>query len=423
MEVVRDLVEGIQLPGMTPVRQVFDDTHIVDLEGHLRKVLADAKLETRIRKGDSVALGVGSRGLAELPLLVRTTVAALKEAGAVPYVVPAMGSHGGATDAGQAKMLASLGVTEESVGCPIRSSVETVEVGRIDSGLAVLMDRIALEADHIAIINRVKPHTSFSGTYESGLVKMLSIGLANHKGAEACHQQGFGMMAENIVEMARVKLAKAPILFGLATVENAYDHVAIAEVVMAGDILAREPALLEIARSKMPRILFDPLDVLVVDEMGKEYSGTGMDPHITGKPGTPYLKPRNTTSKLVVLDLSDKTHGNATGLGLAEVCTRRLFERIDYRSFYTNHLTSTTMTGAKIPMIMETARMAVQAGVKTSNAADPARPRVVRVPNTLKLEHILISDALVDEARNMSDIEILGPSAEWRFDDELVETA
>lgn len=423
MDVVRDLVEGIELPRMAPVRQVFDDTHIADLEGHLKKVLAEAKLETRIAKGARVAVGVGSRGLAELPLLVRTTVAALKAAGAEPYVVPAMGSHGGASDAGQAKMLASLGVTEDSVGCPIRSSMETVEVGRIASGLPVLMDRVALEADHIAIINRIKPHTSFSGRYESGLIKMLAIGLANHKGAESCHQQGFGMMADNIVAMAEVKLAKTPILFGLGTVENSYDRIAIAEVVMAQDLLAREPALLEIARAKMPRILFDPLDVLVVNEMGKEFSGTGMDPHITGKPGTAYVTARNSVGKLVVLDLSDRTHGNATGLGLADLCTKRLFERIDYRAFYTNHLTSTTMTGAKIPMIMETARMAVQGGIKTANALDPARPRVVRVPNTLALERIWISEALVAEARERADIEVLGPAEAWRFDDELVASA
>lgn len=418
MDVVRELVEGISLPQMTRVRQIFDDTHIEDLEGHLKRVLKEAALETRIKPGESVALGVGSRGLAELPLLVKTTVAALKAAGAEPFVVPAMGSHGGATDEGQAAMLASLGVTEESVGCPVRSSVEVVEVGRIESGLAVLMDKIALSADHIAIINRVKPHTSFSGPIESGLTKMIAIGLANHKGAEACHAQGFGMMAKNIVDMAAVKLAKAPFLFGLATVENAYDHIAIAEVVMAADIPTREPELLKIAKEKMPRILFNPLDVLVVDEMGKEFSGTGMDTNITGRAPTPFIKPTQEVGKLVVLALSKKTRGNSTGLGLADFCTRRLFEAIDYRSFYTNHLTSTTMAGAKIPMIMETARMAVQGALKTANALDPAAPRVVRLTNTLSLEHILISGALLEEAKTHPQIEILGSPQDWTFADE-----
>lgn len=422
MDVVKDIVEAIQLPQMTPVRQIFDDTHIVDLEAHLDRVLSAADLKSRIKPGASVALGVGSRGLADLPVLVRCTVAALKAAGAEPFVVPAMGSHGGATDEGQANMLKSLGVTEETVGCPVRSSIETVEVGRIDSGLAVLMDKIALSADHIALINRVKPHTSFSGPIESGLTKMIAIGLANQKGADACHAQGFGMMAENIVKMAEVKLAKAPFLFGLATVENAYDRIAIAEVVMAEDILTREPELLKIAKAKMPRILFDPIDVLVVDEMGKEYSGTGMDPNITGRAPTPFIQTRQEVGKLAVLALSKKTRGNCTGLGLADFCTRRLFEAIDYRSFYTNHLTSTTMAGAKIPMIMETARMAVQGALKTSNAPDPARQRVVRLANTLAMEHILISEALLDEARAHPQIEIVGPPQDWAFAEEAETT-
>jgi len=418
MDVIRDIVEGIALPKMAPVRQVFDDTHIADLEGHVRAAFRAAGLGKRIAPGATVALGVGSRGLAELPLLVRVTVEALREAGAAPFIVPAMGSHGGATAEGQTTLLAGLGVTEESAGCPIRSSMDTVEIGRLDNGLAVLMDRLAMEADHIAFVNRVKPHTSFSAPIESGLAKMLAIGLANHKGAEACHAQGFGAMAQNVVAMARVKLERTPVLFGLATVENAYDRIAIAEVVPPEAMLAREPDLLAEARALMPRILFDRLDVLVVDWMGKEFSGTGMDPNITGRPATPYVAPRQTTGKLVILDLSLKSGGNATGLGLADFCTRRLFEKIDFRAFYTNHLTSTVTTGAKIPMIMETARMAVQGAVKTCNAPDPARPRVVRISNTLHLEHVLVSEALLEEARTNPQVEVLGDPAEFVFEDE-----
>lgn len=420
MNVIKDIIEGIALPRMVPVRQVFDDTHIADLEGHLARVFDEANLANRMKPGASVALGVGSRGLAELPVLVRATVAALKKAGAVPFIVPAMGSHGGGSAEGQTKLLASLGVTEESAGAPIRASMETVELGKLPNGLAVLMDKEAMSADHIAMINRVKPHTSFSGTIESGLTKMLAIGLAKHKGAESCHALGFGMMAENVRAMGAMKIEKAPILFGLATVENSYDRIAIAEVVMAEDILTREPALLEQARANMPRILFDPLDILVVDKMGKEYSGTGMDPHITGRPATPYVSPKQTTGKLVILDLSTKSGGNATGLGLADFCTKQLFDKIDYRAFYTNHLTSTVTTGAKIPMIMETPRMAVQAAIKTANAPDPSRIRIVRIPNTLHLEHILISEELLAEARDNPAIEILGEPAEFVFEDETV---
>ncbi|MEM8663708.1 MAG: hypothetical protein AAGF49_06235, partial [Pseudomonadota bacterium] len=360
---------------------------------------------------------------AELPLLVRVTVEALRAAGAEPFVVPAMGSHGGASAEGQALLLNGLGVTEESAGCPIRSSMETVEIGRLDNGLAVLMDKISMAADHIAFINRVKPHTSFSAPIESGLAKMLAIGLAKHKGAEACHAQGFGAMADNVVDMARMKIARTPVLFGLATVENGYDRIARAEVVFADDILAREPALLEDARGRMPRVQFDPLDVMVVDEMGKEFSGTGMDPHITGRPGTPYIKPRQTTGRLVILDLSLKSGGNATGLGLSDLCTKALFDKIDFRAFYTNHLTSTTMTGARIPMIMQTARMAVQGGIKTCNAKDPAALRIARIPNTLHLEHILVSEALLPEAEASPTIEVLGPPEPFVFADEAAREA
>ncbi|MEO1106141.1 MAG: hypothetical protein AAFW98_20805, partial [Pseudomonadota bacterium] len=290
--------------------------------------------------------------------------------------------------------------------------------GRLDNGLAVLLDKVAMEADHIAFINRVKPHTSFSADIESGLAKMLAIGLANHKGAEACHRQGFGVMAHNVVEMAKMKLARTPVLFGLATVENAYDKIARAEVVFAEEMLDREPSLLVEARAKMPCVQFDPLDILVVDEMGKEFSGTGMDPNITGRPGTPYIKSRRTTGRLVVLNLSDKTAGNATGLGLADICTHALFERIDFRAFYTNHLTSTTMTGARIPMIMQTARMAVQGAIKTCNAEDPAAVRIARIPNTLHLEHIMVSEAVLAEAQASDTIEVLGPAVPWVFADE-----
>ncbi|MEM9223769.1 MAG: lactate racemase domain-containing protein [Pseudomonadota bacterium] len=418
MDVVKDLVDHIRLPDMVPVRQIFDDTHIADLETHLAHLFAASALSDRVKPGETVALGVGSRGLAHLPALVRATVDALKSAGALPFLVPAMGSHGGATAEGQVKLLAGLGVDEASAGCPIRSSMETVEIGRLDGGLAVLMDKLAMSADHIAFINRVKPHTSYSGAYESGLAKMLAIGLANHHGAEACHAEGFGAMARNVEAIARMKLTRAPILFGLATVENPYDRIARAELVFGEEMMAREPALLEEARTQMPRLLFGPLDVLVVDTMGKEFSGTGMDPHITGKAGTPFVHPTQSTSRLVVLDLSLKSGGNATGLGLADICTQALFGKIDFRSFYANHLTSTVMTGAKVPMMMASSRMAVQAAIKTCNAPEPARPQVVRIPNTLHIEHVEVCQSLVETMGKGSAIDVLGEPRPWSFDDE-----
>lgn len=415
MDVIQNLVRHVALPRMVPVRQIFEDNALPDVEASLREALRAAG-SFGIARGARIAVGVGSRGLADLPLLVRVTVDELKRLGAAPFVVPAMGSHGGATAEGQAAQLAALGVTEESVGCPVRSSMDTVELGRLPNGLPILMDRLAMEADGIAVINRVKPHTSFSGPIESGLAKMITIGLGKQKGADSCHALGFGTMAENVVEMARIKIAKAPILFGVATVENAYDRIARVEVVPAGRILAREPELLAEARASMPRILFNPLDVLIVDRIGKEYSGTGADPNITGRAGTPYLEVTQQVGKMAILDLSAKTRGNATGLGLADVCTRRLFDKIDFAATYANHITSTVLAGGKIPLIMDSDSLAVRVAAKTCNAPDPTRLRIVRLPNTLHLEHIRISEALLDEARDNPAIAIAGEPRDWPFD-------
>ena len=415
-QVISSLVDKAALPRMARARQVFADDAIEDVEAAVRTEFRGAGVANRITTGASIAVAVGSRGLADLPILVRTIVDELKRCGAEPFVVPAMGSHGGATAEGQENLLASLGVTAETVGCPIRSSMETVEIDTLDNGLPVLMDALAMEADGIAIINRVKPHTSFSGTYESGLVKMISIGLGKQRGAQSCHALGFGEMATNIVDMARIKLAKTKLLFGLASVENSYDRICRLAVVPAEQILEQEPDLLREAKARMPRILFNPLDILVVDRMGKEYSGAGMDPNITGRASTPYVESRLQTTRLVVLDLSDKTAGNATGVGLADVCTKRLFERIDFQATYANHITSTTIAGARIPMMMETDKLAIQAAATTCNSPTMDRLRVVRIPNTLHLETILISEALLDEAADNPSIVVESDPQDWSFD-------
>jgi hypothetical protein len=363
-----------------------------------------------------IAVCVGSRGMAELPRLVRLVVAALRERGAAPFVVPAMGSHGGATAEGQTALLAALGVTEESAGCPVLSSMSTVELAVLENGVPVLMDENAMRADGIVVLNRVKPHTSFSGPFESGLVKMISIGLGKQRGADSCHALGFGHLARNIVEIARVKLQKAPFLFGVATVENAYDRVAKVAAIPAEQILDVEPELLALAKSSMPSILFTPIDVLVVDAMGKEFSGTGTDPHITGRASTPYLSPSQKVTRMVILDLSEASHGNATGVGLADVTTRRLFAKMDLEATYANHLTSTVLTHAKIPMLMDTDRLALQAAVKTCNVRDVGRVRMVHIANTLHLGTIRVSESMLAEAQHLAGVEIAGTPEAWAFD-------
>lgn len=416
MGVITDLLKDVALPMMAGVRQIFPDEALSDVAQTLRAELNKPEIAERVAPRMRIAIAVGSRGLAELPLLVRTTVGELTRLGAKPFIVPAMGSHGGATAQGQVDLLAALGVSEASAGCPIVSSMETVELGRLENGLPVLMDRHAMTADGIVVINRVKPHTSFSGPIESGLVKMITIGLGKQKGADSCHSQGFGRMARNLIDMVEIKIAKSPILFGVASVENAYDRISKVVAIPAERIVAEEEQLLLEAKRSMPRILFNPLDVLVVDRMGKEYSGTGMDPNITGRAGTPYLESRLSVGKLAILDLSTKSGGNAAGLGLADVCTRRLFEKIDFAATYANHLTSTVMAGAKVPAIMDSDRLAIQAAIKTCNAPDPKRLRIVRVPNTLHLETVQVSEALLDEAADNPATSRLGPAEAWSFD-------
>jgi hypothetical protein len=294
--------------------------------------------------------------------------------------------------------------------------METVELGVLPNGLKVLMDAESMKADGIVVINRIKPHTSFSARIESGILKMLTIGLGKQKGADACHRLGMGIMGQNIIDMSEMKLAKTPVLFGVGTVENSYDRICRVAVVPAPEILEREAELLVEARGNMPKIMFNPLDVLVVDRMGKEYSGTGMDPNITGRAGTPYVQTELEAARLVVLDLSDKTKGNATGVGLADICTRRLFDRIDFDATYMNHITSTILPGGKIPVMMSSDLRAVQCGIKTCNAPDTDRLRIVRIPNTLHLETLMISEALLPETRENNKIEVLDAPADWVFD-------
>lgn len=296
-----------------------------------------------------------------------------------------MGSHGGATAEGQAEVLEQLGVTEQSVGAPIHSSMDVVEVGRLPKGLPVYTDKLAYQADKIIVINRIKPHTAFSGPIESGLMKMITIGLVKHKGADAAHAYGFKYMAEHVPEMARIALSKLPIVFGLATIENAYDRPAKIVAIPAEQLEHIEPQLLLEAKCFMPKLLFDPIDVLIVDEIGKDISGSGMDPNITGRFNTPYVKSTAPAiSRIVILGLTDKTQGNALGIGPADVITRKLFDEINWEKGYMNAFTSTVLTPVKVPMFLPTEKMAVQAAIKTCNVPDLNQVRMVRIKNTLE---------------------------------------
>ena len=417
MNIIKELLKDVPLPKMVKIRQTFNADEILDVSAALSAALVESGQLAQIRPGMNIAMAAGSRGVAQIATLVRTTVAEVKKLGANPFVVPAMGSHGGATGAGQAEVLAHLGITEEYVGCPIVSSMEVVEISRLPNGMPVYIDKNAYQADGIIVINRIKPHTAFRGPNESGLVKMITIGLGKQKGAESCHAYGFKYMHDLIPAMAKEMLQLAPILFGIATVENAYDHVAKVVVAGAAELIETDRRLLIEAKAAMPRIEFSPIDVLVIDEIGKDVSGDGMDPNITGRYPTPYPTGGPEVSKMVVLDLTEKTGGNANGVGTADFTTKRLVNKTDFQALYANGITSTVVRPNAIPMTLDCDLDAIRAAVKTSNALDLSKIRLVRIKNTLQLGEIMISEAMLPDALSLANVSVCSEPFEMQFDD------
>jgi hypothetical protein len=416
MDIIKDLLLGTPLPRMVKVRQNFPAPEIRDVPATLRDQFGKPGVGNLIKPGMRIAIAVGSRGVAEIPTLARVTAEEIKKRGGRPFIVPAMGSHGGATAEGQKDVLANLGVTEASAGCEILSSMEVVELGRLPVGLPIYMDKRAYEADGIVVINRVKPHTAFQGPNESGVVKMVTIGLGKQKGAESCHAYGFGVAAEYIPAMAKITLAKTRILFGVATVENAYDRIAKVVAIPAAELIETDKALLVEAKALMARICFDPIDVMIIDRIGKDISGDGADPNIMGRYPTPFASGGVRVSKMVILDLTEATHGNANGIGHAEFTTRKLFNKIDFPVTYANCLTSTVAIPGKLPLILDDDREAILFAIKTCNALDLKQARVVRIQDTLRVGEICISESMLAEAARTPEIEVLGSPTEMVFD-------
>ncbi|TCL35433.1 uncharacterized protein DUF2088 [Anaerospora hongkongensis] len=417
MDVIKELLKDVPLPKMATISQSFPSDRLTDVAGELRKELNKSNIIERVRPGMRIAVAVGSRGLADLPVLVQGIVSELKRLGAKPFVIPAMGSHGGASAEGQEDVLANLGVTPQSVGCPIVSSMEVVEIGRLANGLPVYMDKQAYEADGIVVLNRVKPHTAFRGNNESGIVKMLTIGLGKQKGAEACHAYSFKYMAEHIVLMAEQILATNKILFGIATVENAYDQISKVAAAAPEEFIELDRQLLVEAKANMASLPFKQIDVLVLDRIGKDISGDGMDPNITGRYPTPYASGGPEIAKMVVLDLTERTHGNANGMGTADFATRRLVNKTNFSMTYANGLTSTVVGPTHMPTILECDQDALLAAIKTCNAKDQKQARIVRIADTLHLGKLQISEALVEEALKLPGITLLSEPAELSFDE------
>jgi hypothetical protein len=413
----QDLRNDAALPQLYRVRQLWETQPIEDVPGAVRDQLDALGLRARIAPGMSVAVTAGSRGIRDMVAVIRSSVAWLRAAGAEPFVVPAMGSHGGATAAGQVKMLASLGVTEQSVGCPIRATMDVVQVGSIADGTPVYIDKFAAEADGVLVINRVKTHTSFDGPIESGLAKMCAVGLGKRQGAETVHRTAVYGLKQQMVPMARVVVEQGKVLAGIAIIEDAREHttelVALPPEEIGG---AGEAQLLERSKILMARLPFHQIDVLVVDQLGKNISGTGMDTNIIGRlpiPGEPPpVSP--VINVIVVLDLTEETQGNANGMGLADITTARLASKVDFHATYINVLTAGLVGLGKggLPITLPTGQDAVATAVKVCGQADVANARVVRIKNTLLLEELYVSAALLDEVAANPNLELVGP-AEW----------
>jgi hypothetical protein len=404
------------LPRMVRVRQSFAGPRLADIPGGVRSALAGAPLP--IRRGDTIAVGAGSRGIANIATIVRATVDHLKAIGARPFVFPAMGSHGGATAEGQLDVLAHYGITEATMGCELRASMEVVQVGQA-LDMPVWLDRVASEADWIGLVNRVKPHTDFKGSIESGLFKMMTIGLGKLKGATQYHRANVTHGYETVITaVGREVLARARIGFGLGIVENGYDETAKVEAFAAADLEAGERRLLKEARDWMARLPFSPIDVLVVEEMGKNISGAGMDTNVIGRPSNPH-EPFPSDPKIlwiVALDLTDDSYGNATGIGNADFATRRLVDKIDMKPTLINCITACTPNGAKVPATFDSDREAVETALSCIGLIAPERARVIRIKNTLVLGEIECSEAFLPEIGKRPDLEVVGEARPLGFD-------
>jgi hypothetical protein len=405
-----------RLPRWALVHRSLDPTEITDVGAAV-----DAAMEPvagSIGPGMRIAVAAGSRGIDRIDEVVAAVVRAIQAAGAEVFVVPAMGSHGGATAEGQVEVLASLGMTPERIGCEIRASMDTVRLGEVEAGVPVYIDRIALEqADAIVPVNRVKPHTDFTGPVESGLLKMIAIGLAKQRGADTFHARGFDAFAELIPAVAAFTLAKAPIPFGLALVENGYARLRHIEALAAANMDRRERELRNEADALLARLPFDELDVLVLDRIGKDISGLGMDSNVVGRYYSGPTGRGTSIQRIFVRDLTDETEGNAVGIGMADVVHARAVARMDATKTYMNCVTAKTPEGARIAMTAQSDRQGLDLALACCLRVDPGRARIARIRDTKHLEWFLASEPLLEELRDRGDCEIHGEPAGIRFDE------
>ena len=399
------------LPKMTRIQQQFEAPVLTDLPAAIHAELDRINAAIIVKPGETVAITAGSRGVANVDVAVKATVDYLKGLGAKPFVVPAMGSHGGATAEGQRSVLEHYGITEETVGAPVKATMEVVELGKTADGLPVFFDRYAAEADHVVPLNRIKAHTDFNGSIESGLMKMMVIGLGKQQGANFYHRAFFQYSFEHVIRaVGGFILDTGKIAFGLGLIENAHEDTAKAVAIPAAQLLQSERELLVEAKSLMGRLPFDELDLLIVDWTGKNISGTGMDTNVIGRmmqnfepePAKPAIL------RIFVRDLTEESDGNATGIGLADFTTTRLVDKIDRHSTYMNGITALGPQKSKIPFYYDTDREAIEVALDTIGLTEPEDARVIRIESTLRLTELDISEVLLEDAKLHSRLEVIG---------------
>ena len=406
-------------PKIFRIRQKIDAPRVEDIEKRVNELLDQFELPKKVRKGERIGLTAGSRGIKDKPRVLKTIIDRLKDLETSPFVVPCMGSHGGATAQGQVEVLESLGITEKSVGAPILSSIEVEEIDHTRFGTPILIDKNLLKADKIIVVNRIKPHTDFEGEIESGLVKMMVIGMGKPKGALMVHRltikHGFPTV---LAEVSSILLNKLPIFFGVGIIENQYDETALIDLLKPEEIVEKEKALLKKAKELIPFLPFNQMDILIVDEMGKNISGAGMDTNVIGRNlfigGTKSNKPKIT--RIFVRDLTEESHGNATGIGMADYTTKRLVDKIDYTSTRINCMTGMAPENGRVPVFFEKDREALSIAHFNSGVFNPQDLRILWIKNTLEIEYLFASDAFLKEARSNRRLEVLSEPFEFPFD-------
>ena len=408
----------MRLPQLMPVRQLLPGRTLADVAAAVRGELVGSGMLRKVRRGARMGVAVGSRGVANLPMVISTVVGELRAAGARPVIIPAMGSHGGATPAGQREVLASLGVTADAVGAPVRASMAVERVGETPAGVPIWFSREALRCDGIVVVNRIKHHTDFRGPIESGLMKMIAIGLGKRRGAAALHSLRVPGLRDHMPEVAREIIRRGHILGGIALIENGRGETVRVSAALAPDLERVERGLLRIAKRLAPRLPFDELDVVIVDWMGKEISGVGMDPMVLGRmrmPGEQPEFPRPRIRNVVVLRLTPASHGNGLGAGLAEFIPRALADAIDWEVVKANSMTSGFLERVKLPLVMDSDREVIEAAVTVGQSRPREALRILRICDTSHVGDLWISPALENEARRRG-LEILGPARPLRFD-------